>query len=105
MAAETTKAGCPMCSAEEDGLVNRHDDSDEHGRCCTESVVNQRVDAGTMSRAELPMPLFAGVVAHVLFALDLPIAPTADIDAGGHSPPALAARSQLTYLHNSTFLI
>lgn len=104
MAMETDAPGCPMCDSRKDARPVVADD-DGSGACCGESVVLQRTDDGTMTRAEMPMPLFAGIVA--FFAIDLAQPSIALLAPSefGHSPPGLAARTQHTYLLNSTFLI
>lgn len=106
MQVETDGSGCSMCSAREDGRpvvpASAHDDS---GSCCDDSVVHQRTDPGTMTRADVPMPLFVAIMTFVALELEMPLSPTLPGSDRVHSPPGLAARTQHTYLLNSTFLI
>jgi hypothetical protein len=105
MSAETESAGCAMCSSRDDHRPVVPATGDDGGPCCGDEVIHQRVDTGTLARAEMPMPLFVGLVTILAIELDPPVAPTLARGGHGHSPPELAARSRLTYLLNSTFLI
>lgn len=106
MAMETQTAGCSMCDDRDDArpIVPPSDD-DTSGACCGESVIHQRTDDGTMTRAEIPMPLFASLVTFLTFEFAPSAAPSLNTSEYGHSPPGLAARTQHSYLLNSTFLI
>jgi hypothetical protein len=105
MAADAETAGCAMCDARENANAPVVPDDDGAGSCCGTEVVHQRVDDGTMSRAEMPLPLLVGVVAYFVANLTAPETPRLDRSDADRSPPALAARSQHSYLLNSTFLI
>jgi hypothetical protein len=104
-AMETEAAGCPMCDARKDARPVVPAGHESTGACCNDSVVHQRTDDGTMARAEIPMPLFAGIVTLVALEMSTPIAPSLSASQYGPSPPGLAARTQHSYLLNSTFLI
>jgi hypothetical protein len=104
VAAETARPGCPSCTSKAKQMADEHR-MKGGSKCCGTSVVHQRVDAGTMSRAEMTAPVFAGIVAIVIFDLVAPLAPSAARADVGHSPPGLAALARHTYLLNSTFLI
>ncbi|MBC8144910.1 MAG: hypothetical protein H7X80_04940 [bacterium] len=105
IAAETKEAGCPMCSSRESNLPVQHDTSDDDGGCCSDNVVNQSVDDGTMMRVAMPAPMLVVVAGSFTLLVPDLCAPFSKRNAFGESPPSFAARRQHTYLLNSTFLI
>jgi hypothetical protein len=73
--------------------------------CCSQQEVVQRTDASVLVRAnDLPLPLPAAIMASLMvWDSAQELKPHTSI-SHDRSPP-LAARAQIAYLMNSTFLI
>jgi hypothetical protein len=102
------KPACPSCSAKQQNTANhdaRHGMTIKAKPCCVEQEVVQRTDASVLAKTTtLPLPLpVALVTAILIWDSTQELKPHTSI-SHDRSPP-LAARAQMSYLLNSTFLI
>ena len=102
------KPSCPSCGAKKEKAAHqdvRHGMAIKASPCCSQQEVVQRTDASVLVKAgDLPLPLPVAMLASLLVRdAAQELKPHTRISQD-RSPP-LAARAQMSYLLNSTFLI
>jgi hypothetical protein len=102
------KPACPSCSAKQQKTsihASQHGMAIKASPCCSEHEVVQRTDASVLVKSTtLPLPLPVALVTVILIRDSAQeLKPHTSI-SHDRSPP-LAARAQMAYLLNSTFLI
>ena len=102
------KPACPTCSEKqlmEPGRTSDHGMSIKAKPCCSEQEVVQRTDVSVLAKTiSLPMPLPVAFVTTLLIWDSIQELKPHTSFSHDRSPP-LAARAQMSYLLNSTFLI